>query len=186
MPKTKSMKVYLVGGMEKDAALGAGWRNVITPELEKRGYDVLNPCEFEPEQLKGLQPNRLPESFEAFDGTVVKPAHWHQLKLAKRGSRTLRRFKKYMRRIRNYDIKKIVEQEADFIICHWTKGTTFGAGSHCECDKSFEINKQVYIVRAKDEQGKWVDIPGWIVGDSSEIFESFEELFKYLDDEDIG
>src|SRR5271157_5463781 len=107
MPE-KKLKIYLVGGMEKDVNLGAGWRDQVTPELIKRGYEILNPVEFEPEQLKGLKPKRLPESFEAFDGTIIKPTHWHQLKLAKRGSSLLRRFKKYMRCCRNYDINSIV------------------------------------------------------------------------------
>lgn len=182
---SKKIRIYLVGGMERDTSGGAEWRAKWSEELEKRGYEVLNPCFFEPEQLKGLHPKRLPASFEAFDGSVVEPVHWHQLKLAKRGSAALRRFKKYMRRIRNYDIKRIVEQEADCILCYWTEATGKGGGSHCECDKAFEINKPVYIIRSRDKNNKWVDIPAWIVGASSEIFESFEEFLQYLDDEDI-
>ena len=71
-----------------------------------------------------------------------------------------------MRRIRNYDIDKIVIQDADIIVCHWTVGTGNGAGSHIECDAAFTHNKQVYMVRAKDAANAWVDIPAWIVGNS--------------------
>jgi len=50
----KSITCYLVGGMEHVAKLGGEWRDMLTPNLQELGFSVLNPCEFEPEQLKGL------------------------------------------------------------------------------------------------------------------------------------
>ena len=180
----KKLKIYLAGAMEKAAAMGTEWRDWITPELEKRGYEVVNPCLMEPVQLRGLQPRRLPESFVAFDGTIKKPAHWHDLKNAPRGSKLLRRFKTYMRACRNYDVNHIVRGEADVILCYWCDATGKGAGSHAECDHAFATNKPLYIVRGKKPDGTAVEIPGWIIGVSSDIFESFEGFLQYLDDED--
>ena len=63
MGKKKKLTAYLAGALEAAADLGAGWRTEITPFLEEQGFEVLNPWEFEPFQLKGLQPNRLPEFY---------------------------------------------------------------------------------------------------------------------------
>jgi len=170
--------VYLAGPMEnaEDGKLGSTYRDAINARLLcEFEVKVLNPCEFEPEQLKGLRPNSLPDSFEGRDGKVVKPKHWHDLKRAPRGSTPYKRFKKYMRRIINYDIK-LVERNVDYVVAYWTEGTAKGAGTHSELTAAYRRNIPVYVVAI-------VDPPGWVEGCATQVFEDWEELFEFLKEE---
>jgi hypothetical protein len=170
------VSVYLAGAMEHDPN-GNDWRVEVTTRLAKYNLDILNPYEFEPEQLKGLQPRRLPEQFIGRQGQIVKPTHWHQLKLAVRSSALYSRFKKYMRLIINYDMN-IVKTRANYIICYWTVGTGKGGGTHAEINAAYELHKPVYIV-----QQAGADIPAWIEGCATRVYETFDELYKMLDEE---
>lgn len=177
MPKELKPAIYLAGGMENDKNLGAGWRDVLTPALIERGYAVLNPCEFEPDQLKGLHTSRLPESVTSTNGDILKPEHWHQLKYADRKSSSYQRFKKYMQRIIRYDLR-VLDGEVDVVVCYWTKATAKGAGTHSELTFSFMKGLPVYVVL-----GKGVDLPGWAHGCSTKICDNFDELLYELDRE---
>lgn len=170
----QKLKVYLIGAMEAAPKLGAGWRNKLTPFLVELGLEVLNPVEFEPEQLKGLQPNRLPDSFITTTGTKKVPKFWHDLKLAKE-PRLYNRFLKYMRRIIHFDIN-VVQNEADYIICHWDEATGKGAGTHSELTTAFLRNIPVYCV--KDGP-----MPAWAMACCTEIFDNFDDLKEFLKEE---
>lgn len=170
-------KIYLVGGMEHAESLGAGWRNEVAPKLVEMGYETLDPCLFEPQQLTGLHTKRLPETIETAQGETIVPTHWHQLKYAPEGSAAHNRFKKYMQRIIQYDIN-VVKNKADALVCYWTKGAQKGAGTHHEIGTAYLCGKPVYTVIEKG-----VDYPGWLVGCTTQMFTSFEDLFKVLEDE---
>jgi hypothetical protein len=43
--RLRGTRTYLVGAMDRVPDGGAGWRNKITPELEKLGINVVNPCD---------------------------------------------------------------------------------------------------------------------------------------------
>lgn len=174
---SKLPTIYLAGGMENVEALGAGWRETITPKLETLGYEVLNPCNFEPQQLKGLHTNRLPESIEMEDGSLFFPKHWHDLKKAPRKSSFYKRFQNYMRRIIRYDVD-IVANQSDVVVCNWTKGTAKGAGTHSELTVAFMNHVDVYV---RLEPG--VDLPGWAHGCAKHIFDNFDDLLETLAEE---
>ena len=160
----------------EDGKLGATYRDAITARLLcEYDVNVLNPCEFEPEQLRGLRPGILPESFEGRDGKKIKPSHWHDLKLAPRSSTLYRRFKKYMRRIINYDIK-LVERQVDYVIAYWTEETAKGAGTHSELTTAYRRNIPVYTVAI-------IDPPGWVEGCSTHVFDEWDDLFEFLNEE---
>lgn len=169
--------VYLVGGMEKEKGLGSLWRDRVTPTLNEMGFKVLNPCQFEPEQLKNRQTNRLPKKMKTYDGKTIKPTHWHQLKLAPINSKHYKRFRSYMSPIVHYDLD-VVKNRCDFLICNWTKGAAAGAGTHAEITVAHWLGKKVFMVV---EEG--VQVPGWIQGCVSEgaMFSSFDELFSFLE-----
>lgn len=170
-------KIYLIGGMEHAENLGANWRAEVGPKLRDMGYDVLDPCEFEPMQLTGLHTKRLPETLETAEGKIIKPTHWHQLKLAPKGSAAHNRFKKYMQRIIQYDIN-VVRNKADVMLAYWTDETGRGAGSHHEIGTAYLCGKPVYTVLAGG-----VDYPGWLVGCTTEVFDTFEQALERLADE---
>ena len=171
----QKLKVYLAGAMEKAQDLGAGWRKEITPFLEQElQLDVLNPCEFEPHQLKGLQPNRLPEFYTDLHGQRVKPKHWHELKNASE-KHLYNRFLKYMRRIIQYDIN-VVRYQANIVIVYWDECTGKGAGTHSELTDAFLNNVPVYCVAQSE-------MPAWTKACCTEIFLTFDALKEFLRDE---
>jgi len=171
----KAVTTYLVGGMEHANDLGAGWRDKLTPSLLELGLSVLNPCEFEPEQLKGLHVNRLPDKIITDAGKIIHPEHWHHLKYAPRGSAEQNRFIKYMQQIIDYDLN-VVENEADFLICNWTKGAAKGAGTHSEITLARKLRKPIYLVLEKG-----VELPGWTLGCvGTNVFDNFDDLLVKL------
>jgi hypothetical protein len=167
------LSVYLAGAMENANKLGAGWRKDLTPFLESLDLTVLNPCEFEPHQLKGLQPNRLPEYYTDFEGNQVKPKYWHELKNAKE-RHLYNRFLKYMRRIIHYDMRLVAK--VDYVVVLWDEATSKGAGTHAELTEAFLNNIPVYCVAL-------TDIPAWCKACCTEIFLDFESLKEFLKEE---
>lgn len=170
----QKLSIYLAGGMEASNNLGAQWRENITPLLEELGLEVLNPVLFEPKQLKGLQPRKLPEFCTNDEGKKVKVSHWHDLKNATE-PHLYGRFLKYMRRIIKYDIN-IVRNETDSVICYWSETTAKGAGTHAELTEAFLSNKEVYCVAH-------ANMPAWAKACCTEIFKTFEELREFLTSE---
>lgn len=170
----KKLKVYLAGAMEHAKLEGAGWRIKITPLLEKLGLEVLNPCLFEPEQLKNLRPARLPEYYTDLSGNKIKPIKWHMLKDAKEPN-LYARFLKYMHRIIRFDIN-IVENVCDIVIVYWDKETGRGAGTHSELTAAFLKNKPIYCVTD-------TSMPAWAKACCTEIFLTFDALEEFLKDE---
>lgn len=170
-------KVYLAGGMEAEKNLGAGWRADVSPRLRDMGYDVLNPCEFEPQQLSGLHTHRLPEQMLTVTGDTITPAHWHQLKLSPQATPARNRFRRYMQRIIQYDLN-VVENVADVLLVNWTKGAAKGAGTHHEVGQAYRHGKPVYVV-CSDE----AHFPGWLDGCATAIFSTMEEALKHLEEE---
>ncbi len=167
----KKETIYLAGSMENSADLGRSWRDQITPFLHELGFDVLNPCDFEPDQLKGLHIKRLPETFETVDGKIQKAEHWHFLKNAK-DKKLYNRFLKYMRRIIHYDME-LVEHKTNYIIAKWDKETAKGSGTHAELTAAFRCNVPVYCVLEGD-------MPAWAKATCTKIFSSFDELKEFL------
>lgn len=173
MPKKPT--VYLAGGIEAAKDLGVSWRKDITPLLDELGFSVLDPTVFEPKQLKGLQPRRLPDTIETLDGKTMRVTHWHDLQYAADPNLRMR-FHKYMGRVRRYD-KRIVRNVADYVIVFWDKAAAAGAGTYIEMDLAEESGKPVYVVE---------HIPltkGWLVDCCSKRFKTLKELEMFLREE---
>lgn len=165
---------YFAGGMEAEKQLGSQWRTRITPIVVKLGLVPLDPCKFEPEQLKGLHPGKLPKRIRTRENKSLLIKHWHQLKYAVYQSKYYKRFDKYMKRIIDYDLM-VLKSKAALVICYWTEGAGKGAGTQGEVTTARSKRIPVYTVIAPG-----VDMPGWIHGCSTKIFNNFEDLFKFL------
>ena len=175
--KKRKLTVYLAGAMEASADLGSGWRSEISPFLESLNFEVLNPCNFEPHQLKGLQPNRLPEYYtDNLTCKQIKPKHWHELKNASE-KHLYDRFLKYMRRIVQYDMN-LVNNGTNVLIVLWNEEAAKGAGTHAEVTAAYLKNIPIYCVAE-------CDIPAWLKACMSEICLDFEALKATLT-EDFG
>ena len=160
MLKTKPNKsgLYLAGAIEKAADGGVGWRNELTLSLELKGYKILDPIVLEDNKLKGLHVNKLPEGYN----------HWHEMKHST-NPKDFARFLKYMRVIIKRDLEIIDGCEA--LIVLWDKAAARGAGTHGEMTYAFDHDIPVYTV-------KKCELPGWLTGCSTKIFNSFEDLLK--------
>jgi hypothetical protein len=181
----KKLNLYLCGGIQHEVNLGTDWRSQITLDLEQLGFKIFNPCEFEPQQLEGLKPGRLPDKFKARDGSIIKPKYWHDLARASRDSELYYRFKRYMQRIIHYDIDLVIDT-IDIVIGYWNKNTGKGAGSHSEINDAFKHAKNgkgvdaIYLVVPKDMD---MEVPLWIEGCCTKIFNNFEDLLAFLKEE---
>jgi len=171
----KQLAIYLCAGMEAEEKLGAGWRSNITPFLKDLNFEVWNPCEFEPEQLKGLKPNRLPDFYtDRKTGKKVVPTHWHELKMAKE-PQFFKRFATYMNRIRSYDIN-LINRDMDILLVYWNERTGRGAGSHAEIEAAYKKGIPIYIVEEST-------MPAWLVVCATELFDDFDEMKGFLIEE---
>ena len=166
----KRKTVYLAGGMEAASELGSGWRSELTPFLEGLNLEVLNPCLFEAEQLRGFRPNRLPTT-HVVNGVETPLNYWHELKNSD-NKHLYKRFLNYMQRIIAFDIN-VVQHNTDIVICYWDESTGKGAGTHSELTTAFLSGVPVYCVAA-------CDMPAWSKGCCDKIFLNFEDLKKYL------
>ena len=163
----KNRTTYLAGGIEKTSDFGTTWRNRITPFLVAQGIKVLDPCKLEADKLTGFDTTEdLPEGID----------HWHQLKNSK-DPIMLKRFKEYMDAIIKFDLSIIVA-EADFLIVYWDEATSKGAGTHGEITLMKFYGRPVYCVAT-------CELPAWIVGCCTEVFENFDDLKAYLIDKEV-
>lgn len=174
MSKRKKLTVYLAGSMQFSPDFGEGWRKEITPFLESLGLEVLDPCKLEPEKLKNFRPNRLPKQVYNLHGEKVPIKYWHDL-AETNDPKLYKRFLRMMRAVIHFDLD-IVEQETDFIICLWDETTGKGAGTHSELCAAFRKNLPVYTVAT-------CKMPAWAKGCCTEIFLTFDDLKKFLQEE---
>lgn len=160
----KKLAIYLAGRMDYENDAGHKWRADLTPFLEGMGFEVLNPYEFEPEQLKGLKRGRLPEGMK----------HWTELRDSPDPNHR-QRFMKYMRRIIKYDLN-LIRNVVDYIIVFWDEGCKTGAGTHAELTIAWDLGKPIYCVEA-------ARMPSWAKACCEELFKSFDELRAFMKNE---
>ncbi len=155
------LSIYLAGAMEKADKLGEEWREAVTPFLEDLGLEVLNPVLFEPHQLRGLQPKRLPEGY----------THWHELRHAPE-KYLQRRCRKYMHRIIHYDVTTVV-QNADAVLVLWDEATSRGGGTHAELTYAHTNNIPVFCVEE-------FPMPTWPWACCTHITNTWAEMYGFL------
>jgi len=147
--------VYLAGGMEKRADNGETWRRIITPKLEKLGYEVFNPCieedpifakhDLEPKDLAELEKGRNIELYQKLGRDIVK----HDLKVVKK---------------------------ADLIIVFYDDSVNLSSGTTSEMTIAADKKIPVYVIRYVSYQ----DIPLWTFGCSDKFFDNIDDCVKFL------
>jgi hypothetical protein len=152
---TKRMRTYLSGGMEYAKNEGVDWRNGIEEWLAAElGHSVFNPNSESEKYLKKKLPN----------------ANLRKLKFS-----NIEKFQSIVRGIVKVDSQEIAKR-SDYIICYWDKSAQRGAGTKGELTLARFFGKPVYMItRTRSE-----NIPGWILGCTSEIFSSFADLKLFL------
>jgi hypothetical protein len=141
--------------MEYAANEGSDWRLAMDRWLAKElGHTAFNP-------------NRESQRF------IRKHAHAKDIRRLK--TRDIVRYIKLLRDIVRLDSKEVAKQ-SDYVICLWDESAQRGAGTKGEITIAAYFAKPVYLVTAM----RLSEVPGWVLGCTTEFFQSFDELKKFL------
>ena len=148
--ETKSMKAYLSGAMEFANDEGAGWRKEMTQWLSKNlGHTVYNPV---------IESEDLVKEYGA--------ESYREWKI-----NDIQKYSDFIRVCVDRDID-IVRNKMDYLICLWDESVLKGAGTHAEVTIAYECGKPVYLINKLPT----IDLSGWIMACSTEIFSDFDAL----------
>lgn len=148
-------RVYLSGGMEYAVNEGRDWRASLHEWLEREfGCEVFNP-NVESERF-------FRREYPGIDFRSLK-------------SVDLPMYQRIARSLVELDCREIAER-TNILICYWDEGAAKGAGTKGELTMAKFFNKPVYLVTAVPRS----EIPGWVLGCTTGIFDSFQELKEFL------
>ena len=148
------MIAYLSGAMEFASDEGAAWRNSISFWLNNElGHKTIDPVQ---ESAKIIEKNNAADYRE-----------WKSL--------DPERYANFIKLCVKNDLN-IVRNKADYIVCLWDENVIKGAGTHAEVTLAFELNKPVYLINRLP----LMDLSGWIMACSTEIFDDFNQLKEFL------
>jgi len=151
----KRIRTYLSGGMEYARDEGIDWRKSLEKWIiHDLKHSVFNPNTESKKYLKKRLPN----------------VNLRTLKFS-----NVERFRLIVRGIVKLDSNEIARR-SDYVVCFWDKSAQLGAGTKGELTIARFFNKPVYMVTRM----KRSSIPGWILGCTTRIFASFDELKSYL------
>ncbi len=148
-------RIYLSGGMEYADNEGRDWRKSLEQWLAKQvGCTVFNP-------------NSESERFFA--------KHYPDVAIRSLKETNVVQYAAIVSRLVEIDCKEIAEK-SDLVICYWDESAQRGAGTKGELTIAKHFGKPVYMVTSVPHK----DIPGWVLGCTTFIFETFDELKKFL------
>lgn len=151
----ESKLVYLAGAIEHAPDGGRVWREEMSGFLgEILGHQVFNPC-VEENHILTEEEFRMFRNWKAAD---------------------LPRFRLTMRKLIDTDLD-ILMNKVDYVVCLWDEHVLNGGGTHGELTVAYFHNIPVYMV-SKIPPAK---MSSWILGCTTEVFESFEELKTFLE-----
>ena len=151
----RNKRVYLSGGMEYASNEGKDWRASLQEWLERElCCSVFNP-------------NLESARFFATHYPAVN------FRLLKKDNPTL--YKAIASGLVDLDCAEIAER-TDLLICYWDESAMRGAGTKGELTMAKFFKKPIYMVTAIPRE----DIPGWVLGCTTELFASFEALKERL------
>lgn len=154
------MYAYLAGAMEHAPDRGCKWRSDITPFLtDTLGHRIFDPC---------IEENR-----------ILSANDRRKLGIAKKSD--LKEFRHLMRKIIDADLNTILD-EVDYVICLWDEYVLKGGGTHGELSLAYHNDIPVYMVTRILP----ANISSWILGCTTEVFISFDELRMFLRNKYVG
>lgn len=148
-------RVYLSGGMEYALDEGRDWRTMMQEWLMKTLH-----CEV-------FNPN---VESDAFFRTQYPGLDIRGLK-----GKDIVQFASIMTQLVEIDSREIAER-SDLVVCHWDESAMKGAGTKGELTIARYFGKPVYMVTSMPLE----EIPGWVLGCTTLVFGSFDELKKFL------
>jgi hypothetical protein len=151
-----SKRVYLSGGMEYAPNEGRDWRRDLQQWFEQElGWKVFNPND----ESEHFLARYLPAGSDFRTMKTDDPDG----------------FQRIVRQIVDLDCREIAAR-SDCVVCYWDQGAMQGAGTKGEITMATYHGKPVYLVTSFPFQ----EIPGWVLGCTTMIFGSFEQLKDFL------
>lgn len=149
------MRAYLSGGMEYADGEGVNWRKDMQEWLETTlDHSVFNPnieCEI---FLKTKYPD--------FDFRTLKNID-------------IIKYVDIVSQLVDLDCNEVANY-SDYVVCYWDEGAAKGAGTKGEITLASYFNKPVYLVSLIPPK----DIPGWVLGCTTKVFDNFTDLKIFL------
>lgn len=148
--------IYLSGGMQYAKDLGAGWRIDCSKALKSLKYFPLDITELDVAYSKahgGLFTLTDREKHLEFKSDIRK--HFIQTDL------------------------NLIQNMTDAVVIYYDESVRLGAGTISECQFAFNLNMPVFLVCDYPDMLK--SVPGWLQGLTTKMFQTFEELYAYLD-----
>jgi predicted transcriptional regulator len=134
---------------------GKGWRRNLQQWLESRfGCVVFNP---NVESEKALRRLGAGSNFREMKHTDPQ------------------RYREIVARLVDLDCHEIAER-SDIVLCYWDESAMKGAGTKGELTIARYSAKAVFMVT----EVPLSDIPGWVLGCTTRVFESFDQLKAFL------
>lgn len=152
---TNFKHVYLSGGMEYADNEGRDWRQELHGWLQQNlRCDVFNP---------NVESDKyFAKNFSGVDIRSLKQTNVVQ-------------YASILSTLVEIDCKEIAEH-SELVICYWDDSAMQGAGTKGELTIAKYFGKPVYMVTSMP----YNQIPGWVLGCTTLIFSSFDELKKFI------
>jgi len=151
----KTLRAYLSGGMEFAKGEGIDWRMDMDAWIRKKlHHTVYNP---------NVESN-------AFLSRKLPNGRFRDLK-----QQDADRYVHLVRELIDMDSHEIAEK-TDYVVCNWDESAQRGAGTTGEVTLARFAQKPVYMVATMP----LTEIPGWVLGCTTRMFQSFEELKSFL------
>jgi hypothetical protein len=149
------MKVYLSGGMEYAEGEGVNWRKEMQSWLESSiGHAVFNPN---------------------VESDIFFAARYPDIDFRTIKKTNIALYQEIVRHLVDIDCKEVAHN-SDYLICYWDEGAAKGAGTKGELTMARFFGKPVYLVTSFLHH----EIPGWVLGCTTEIFPTFDSLKDFL------
>ena len=153
--RSATLQAYLSGGMEYADGEGALWRSELHGWIEKNlAHHVFNP-------------NVKSDEFLS--------KHYAGVDFRQLRSKDLDRYRNIVQKIIELDCTEIARR-SDYVVCYWDESAQRGAGTKGELTIARYFQKPVYLVTGLNLS----EIPSWVLGCASRIFDSFSGLKQYL------
>lgn len=157
MNRLKNCRVYLSSGMDRVPDGGVGWREAVTPLLQKLGMVVLNPCD------------------KPIIGSIESPeSRQIRIEAKKRGDYEF--VAKEMSNIAHADLRMV--DICDCVLLYLDTSVHY-CGTYHETFVAAQQHKPIIVVCKNGVQ----DICCWLFGvlNHKLFFGSFDEMFEYLE-----
>ena len=153
-PSYQQGNIYLSGGMQHAANLGAGWRQECGSRLMDMGFFPLDIADLD---IRYTEANGHLYRYLSDDELLQRKSN-----------------------IRKHFIEadiNLIKFDSDAIIILYDESVRLGAGTTSEVHDAFMRDIPVFLVNA---YGELDAIPGWMQAETTRIFNSWDELYYYL------